>query len=402
MQNVFIGRQTIFNRKMETHAYELLYRENDSGGVNITDGDLATSRVILNAFMEIGLERIVGPHLAFINLTRNFFVDKPPIPFEKEKIVLEILEDIEVDQELIETVANLSAEGYQFALDDFEFEPQWEPLLPYAAIIKVEIPAIDPNKVESQIQHLRQYDVKLLAEKIETEKEYQTYLDLGFDYFQGYYFSRPQIIKGQRLEENQLVALQLLAQLNSPTATVNDIQELISHDVALSYKILRHVNSASVSLPRKLDSISEAVVYIGRERIRAWANLIILSQTGDKPQELLFTALVRAQTCEQLIQHSNRGNSQAAFTAGLLSTLDLLLGIPQKEILQELPVSEEIKDAILKRSGPIGEAISCILAYENQHWDQTQFKGLSSTEISDIYLNSTHQAFLSGALFSDY
>ncbi len=398
MQNIFIGRQAIFDREMATYAYELLYRESDSGGVSVTDGEMATSRVMLNAFVEIGLENVVGPHPAFINLTRSFFTDAPHIPFEKSQVVLEVLEDIEVDQRLVATVAKLSAEGYRIALDDYEFGSHWEPLLPYASIIKVEVPAVDPQRIEEQVRQLQKYDLKLLAEKIETEEEHQRYLELGFDYFQGYYFSRPQIIKGKRLPENKLVILQLLTSLNDPEVTIDALDRLISQDAALSYKILRHINSAAAALPRKLDRIGEAVVYLGLRQIRTWAHLIILSQTSDKPQELLYNALVRACMCEQLIQRSRRANAQAAYAAGLLSTLDLLLGCPLEEIMQELPVSDEIKGAILKYEGPIGEAVSCALAYESQQWERVAFCGLESAVISEIFVSSSHQAFVSSTL----
>jgi len=398
MLNIFIGRQAIFDRQMATYAYELLYRENDSGGVNVTDGEMATSRVMLNAFMEIGLENIVGPHPAFINLPRSFFIDVPNIPFTKDQVVLEILEDIEVDQQLVDTVAKLSGDGYRIALDDYEFESHWEPLLPYVSIIKVEVPAVDPKCLDQQVQRLRKHDVALLAEKIETQEEHQLYLDAGFDYFQGYYFSRPQVIKGKRLEENQLVILQLLAKLNDPAITVDELERLIVQDAALSYKILRHINSAAVALPRKLDRIGEAVVYLGLQQIRTWANLIVMSQVGDKPQELLYNALVRGCMCEQLIQRSHSGNPQAAYAAGLLSTLDILLGSPMEEIMQELPVSDEIKDAILKHEGSMGEAISCALAYELQQWGRIKFANLDSAAINEIFVSSSHKAFLSSTL----
>ena len=399
MQNIFIGRQAIFDRNMRCYAYELLYRESKKNGVQITDGDLASSRVILNTFMEVGLERIVGPHHAFINLTRSFFVDKPPIPFEKEQVVLEIMEDMEVDQQMVSAVANLAADGYRIALDDFEFASQWEPLLPYVEIIKVEVPAVNPEIIEEQVRQLRQHKVKLLAEKIETAEQYRFYHDLGFDYFQGFYFSRPQVVTGKRLEENQLIVLQLLSRLNDPVITINELERLIANDAALSYKILRYINSAAMGLPRKLDNIGEAVVYLGLQRIRAWASLIAFSKVDNKPQELLYTALVRAHMCEQLIQKSGHGSPQAAFTTGLLSILDLMLDSPLEKILGELPLSDEIHSALLKRTGPMGEALHCALAYEFQQWEETAFQGLDDSTICDIYLTSTHQAFLAGGSF---
>lgn len=393
MQNIFIGRQAIFDRQMEVYGYELLYREGDTEGIQVSDGDLASSRVMLNTFMEIGLERIVGPHHAFINLTRSFFTDSPSIPFEKEQVVLELLEDLAVDDNLIHNTANLASQGYHLALDDYEFDPCWDPLLPYISIIKVEVPAISPEGLEHKILPLKRRGIRLLAEKIETEEEYRLYHDLGFDYFQGYFFSRPKTVKGRRLGENQLVIMQLLARLNDPDISVDELERLISQDVALSYKILRYINSAAMALPRKLDSIGQAVVYLGLQRIKAWANLIALSQVENKPQEILYTALVRANMCQQLIQRSGQHSTETAFTVGLLSTLDLLLDSPLTKVLKELPLSDEIHDALLEKSGPIGEALACTLAYEFQNWEQTSFNELDNATICEIYLASTQKAF---------
>ena len=393
MQNIFVGRQAIFDRNMSVYGYELLYRESDTGSVQISDGDLASSRVMLNAFMEMGLERIVGPHHAFINLTRSFFIDMPTIPFAKEQVVLELLEDLEVDDALIQSVADLAAQGYRLALDDYEFDPRWDPLLPYVSIIKVEVPAIDPNQLEQQVRNLRTHDVKLLAEKVETEEEHRLYHDQGFDYFQGYFFARPKTVTGQRLGENQLVIMQLLARLNNPNITVEELEELITKDAALSYKILRYINSAAMALPGKLDSIGQAIIYLGLRQIKAWANLIAMSRVENKPQELLYTALVRAYMCQQLIQKSGHSNPETAFTVGLLSALDLLLDAPLSEIVKELPVSDEIHSALLEKAGPFGEALACTLAYEFQHWEEAKFSKLDNHSICDIYLASTQQAF---------
>lgn len=398
MQNIFIGRQAIFDRNMAVYGYELLYRESDTGGAAVSDGDLASSRVMLNAFMEMGIERIVGPHRAFINLTRGFFVDMPTIPLEKERVVLELLEDLEVDEPLVQSVADLASQGYSLALDDYEFDPRWDPLLPYVDIIKVEVPAIDPERLDSQLHRLSAYNIRLLAEKIETEQEYRLYHDLGFDYFQGYFFSRPKTVRGQRLEENKLVIMQLLACLNNPDITIEELEQLISQDAALSYKILRYINSAALALPRKLESIGQAIIYLGLQRIKAWSSLIALSRVENKPQELLYTALVRAHMCQQLIRKLGLGNAETAFTVGLLSTLNLLLDSPLAEILEELPLSDEIHDALLGKPGPLTQALACTRAYESQRWEETSFHELDSLTICDIYLNSTQRAFQFGEL----
>jgi len=393
MQEIFIGRQAILDRSMRVYAYELLYREGNTRNAPQLDGDQASSQVILNAFMEIGLERIAGRQRVFINLTRSFLVDLPPILFEKDRVVLEVLEDVEIDERLIEGIAELASRGFTLALDDFEFQPKWDAFLPYIDIIKVEVPALDWDNIETLLQRLRRYDVRLLAEKVETESEYRRLLDLGFDYFQGYFFSRPHVIEGRRLSENQLVTLKLLARLNDPQVSVEELETLIGQDPGLLFKILRYLNSASLALPRKVKSIKQAVVYLGLQRLRAWASLIALSRVEHKPQELFTTALVRAHTCAGLTTQTQPAESETAFTAGLLSILDLLLDQPISEITEQLPLSNPVREALHGHAGVMGQALRCALAFENSDEKLPGFPGLNPQQIQEIYLESSERAF---------
>ena len=393
MQDIFIGRQAIFDRAMGVYAYELLYREGKTESAPRLDGDRASSQVILNAFLEMGLERIADRQPVFINLTRSFLVDLPPIPLDKKQVVLEVLENVTVDQQLIRSVAELKAKGYTLALDDFEFQPEWEPLLPYVDIIKVEVPSLDWEQIEGRVEQLHGHGIRLLAEKVETETQYRQLLELGFDYFQGYFLARPQVISGRRLSENQLVTLKLLARLNDPQVEFEELEELIGQDPGLLFKILRYLNSAALALPRKVESIRQAVVYLGLERLRAWASLIAISRVENKPQELFTVALVRAHTCAELTQQVRSEESAPAFTVGLLSVLDLLLDQPMREIVGQLPLALPVREALCHHTGIMGEALGCSLAFENLDLPSPAFPGLTPEQIQESYLNACDSAF---------
>ncbi|MET0102118.1 MAG: HDOD domain-containing protein [Sedimenticola sp.] len=393
MEDFFIARQAIFDRNMQVYAYELLYRDNQGRPVESLDGDRASSLVILNSFAEIGLERMVGKAKAFINLTRNFIVEEPPIPIDQGRVVLEILENIPVDEQLINCCRTLSDEGYTLALDDFAFEEKWDPLLPIVDLIKVEIPQVDLSTLQQKMEPLRTHQVAFLAEKVETVEEYRRLHDMGFDYFQGYFFEKPKVVSGKRLGENRQVALSLLSKLNDPNATPREIEQLITQDPGFSYKILRHLNSAAMGMPKKVESIRQAVIYLGLRQIQAWANLIVISGIDTGPKELFNTILTRAHMCAGLLEKS--GNAQLqdpGFTAGLLSALDMLMGQELRQIVPSLPLAAEIRDALLTSDGPIGAAVKCSLAYEHQQWSVVEYPGLDAQQINACYLAAAEVA----------
>ena len=390
---VFIGRQAIYDRDGNTFGYELLHRSSNKSTADFSDADKASSDVLLNTFVEIGLEQLTGPHKAFINLTRKFFVDMPPLPFEPDKVVLELHEDIEVDQKLIESVASYHQKGFALAIDDFVFEEKWTSLLPYLYMIKVDIPQVDLEQYGERIQQLKQYPLKLLAEKVETEEEYLTLRELGFDFFQGYYFSRPKIIESKTIAENELIILQLLTRLSDPEVSIEELDQLIAQDPALSYKILRYINSAAVGLGRKVDSIRQAVIYMGLTRIKAWVSLLAMSGVHADNQDILLNAIVRAFMCQSLANKSQTINPDTAFTVGTLSILDTLMQVPMQTILEKLPVSNEIKSALLGREGKLGEALNCAIAYEMLDWDSAKFTGCDVDFLNEAFANSSHEGF---------
>lgn len=388
-----VGRQPILDRDQRAFGHELLYRSADGGGPAGVDGDRMTSRVVLDAFLAIGIERVVGNGLAFVNVTREFLLDDDPPPLPRERVVLEILEDAVIDEELIGAVRSWRERGFTIALDDFVYDPRWEPLLPLASVIKVEVPALDEAGLAEHVRRLRRDGVRLLAEKVETRAEFEELRALGFDLFQGYFFARPEVVSGRRLPENRLATVQLLGALQRPDVDLAKVDALVSQDVALSYKLLRCINSAAFALPRRVESIHRAVVFLGLRALKRLVALAAMAGAEDKPSELVRIALVRARMCERLCAALPGIDEDSGFTVGLFSTLESLMDAPLAEILDKLPLAEEVSAALLAGEGLLGEVLACVLAYERCDWDHARAAGLDPAAIGRAYAEAVDWSY---------
>lgn len=389
MPEIFIARQPIYNRTQHVFGYELLYRSDDDNRAKITEGDVATSQTLLNAFTEIGLDNLVGSRSAFINLTRSFLTGKYPLPLPSDRVVIEVLEDVEIDSELVQALTRLSRQGYTIALDDFVYREEVVPLLKLVNIIKLDVQALPEDDLRYHIATLGEYKhLKLLAEKVERLEEYEVCRELGFHYFQGYFFSRPRIIKRKRVPNNQVALVQLLAELQRPDTTVPKLESLISRDVGLSYKLLRYINSAFFGLPKPIESIQRAVVFLGTNVIKRWATLLVLSRVDDKPVELMVTAVVRAKMSETLAKAMGYEAEEICFTVGLLSVLDALLDMEMEKVLAMLTMSDEVNNALLHREGAPGKILDMVLHYEFNEWDEVRHSEVAPEIIRDAYLQA--------------
>lgn len=381
--DVFVGRQPIFDRRLNVYAYELLYRARSqaNSAEGAVDGEQATTTTIINTFMEIGLDRLVLNKRAAINLTEAFLLDESRLPFHPDKVILEILESVEVTPQLIAAVERLAESGYTIALDDYLYNPAHKPLLHLAHIVKIDIRALSRDEVREHVNQLKPYQLKLLAEKIETPDEFLFCSELGFEYFQGYFLSRPQIISAESLPTNRLTIMNLLAVLNDPDSENEDLAEAINTDVTTSYKLLKMINSAAFNLPRQIESVQQGVMLLGRRKVASWASMLALSQLDDRPAEILRTAMTRAKMCELLAEAAGVKPVDSFFTVGMFSALDLLMQRPLPKLLEPLPLSEELTSALLYRKGRLGEALTCVLAYEVADWPNVQFARLGMEDI---------------------
>ncbi|MCZ6664504.1 MAG: EAL domain-containing protein, partial [Gammaproteobacteria bacterium] len=285
-----VGRQPILDRALNVMGYELLFRPSAEEAPAPFDGNRATAQVILNTVTEIGLENVVGKHRAFINFTDELLIDGTARLLPHNQVVLEVLEDAVVNEELMEALTVLVDAGYELALDDFVYEPKWDYLMRLASIIKIDVLASSREEICSLFERCKAYDVKLLAEKVETQEQFDELFELGFDLFQGYFFTEPKVISQERIPENHINLLNLLAKLQDIKASTSEIERLVSLDISLSFKLLRSLNSAYFSMPQKIDSIHRAVVYVGLDMLRRWASLMVMANVEGKPSELLQTA----------------------------------------------------------------------------------------------------------------
>jgi len=393
MSDIYIGRQPIYDRKLGVYAYELLFRAASDNSAKFTDGDQATSDVIVNTFLEIGLDNIVGDRLAFINLTRAFFVGEHTISLPRDRVVLELLEDIEADEEVVNSVKRLSEQGYSIALDDFIYHESLQPLVQLADIVKIDIMAMGRDEIREHVEALRQHPLRLVAEKVETQEEHDYCMELGFDYFQGYFLAQPKVIQGRRLPNNRLAILKLLSRLQDPEITSKQLEELIAQDVAFSYRILRYVNSAAYAPPRKIESIHQAVVRLGLQTIRSWTALLAMSQVDNKPTELVVTAMIRGKMAEQMARALDAEQPDSFFTVGLFSALDALMDNSMEEILTQLPLADHIAQALLHKGGGLhGEVLNSVLAYERGEWENLGCSQLGTHRLRTCYLEAVQWA----------
>jgi EAL and modified HD-GYP domain-containing signal transduction protein len=390
--SILLARQPIFNNELEPIAYELLFRStnDNNSGVTELNGDVATSQVINHTFIGLGIERVLGDKLGFINLTRAFLVGDIPLPFDNTRLVLEILEDIVIDDDIIAGVKTLVERGFTIALDDFIYHEDLKPLINLAQIIKIDLLALSEQELSEHVKILKTNNVQLLAEKVETKEQYELCKQLGFDYYQGYFFCKPSIIDGKPLPDNKIAALRILNGLQNKNISINEVETLVSQDVSISFKLLRCLNSAAFSLPKKVESLRQGVIYLGLETIKSWATIIAFSDLPSTTSELMTTALVRAKMAELLAKSFNC-SPDTAFLTGLFSPLDAMLSKPIAEILESLPMDEQVKLALEQYEGPLGELLQFIISYEQDNL-KTIPSNISISELNNAYLSATEWA----------
>lgn len=364
-QKYLIGRQPILNRNEQICAYELLFRSAQSlTAAQVSDASQATASVILNTLAGFGIKHILGNHLGFINLELDMLMSDSLELLPKELVVLELLESLEVTPVLIERCRELKEAGFVLALDDHEFSPVYEELYQIIDIVKVDLFVTPVDTLGPVIEHYRDYPFKLLAEKVETKAEFLKCLDLGFDYFQGYYFAKPAVIEKKKISEGGAALLKLMRQLMDD-AEIDEVEKTFRSSPGLTYKLLLLVNSVSFAGLQKIQTVRHAISMLGRAQIKRWVQLALFatddSHTAENP--LVDMAAVRGGFMEQMALACPRlkGNKEApdqAFMTGILSLLESLFDIPMEQIAEELNLSDEVQQALVSRDGVYGNLLA--------------------------------------------
>ncbi len=388
MDDIFIARQPIYDQLHQLIGYELLYRAGDTNIAEFSDGKLASSQVILNSFLNIGFDGLIGSTQAFINITEDFILDEALTPMYGKQIVLEVLEDIPPSAKVVAGVKRLKKKGYKIALDDFQYSPEYDDLLLLVDFVKIDVIKLTAKQVICELKKLKSFDVKIVAEKVETPEMYAFCKEVKFDFFQGFYFCKPQLINIKNIPANKLVVLNLLKLLHKPDYDFSEIEKAIAQDAVLTYKLLRYVNSAAFSQRQEIDSIKEALALVGGDIIKKWVTLILTMQLAEgKPQALLITALVRAKMCELLEEASDNNNGEM-FTIGLFSLLDALMDVSLDELLDDLTLSMEVKFAILDHKGEKGDLLENVTCYEQGQWRYLTEEGVDAEVYFTCYMEA--------------
>ncbi|HNU92311.1 MAG TPA: HDOD domain-containing protein [Spirochaetota bacterium] len=398
MREVYVARQPIFDRKLDLYAYELLFRSGFSDFFDCADGDLASAKTIMNSFLLFGLDSITGGRMAFINFTRKLLLGETATMFPREQLAVEILETIDPDDEVIAACGRLKKAGYTIVLDDFIFKPELQRFVDMADIIKLDFRISGVRERQALIGQLGHDRIRFLAEKIETRSEFDEAMEMGFSYFQGYFFARPEIVAGRDIPGYKLNYMQILREVHKPDADFGELEEIVKRDVSITYKLLRFINSAAFGFAKKIQSIKQAISLLGLKEFRKWVSLIALSGMGDdKPEELVLTSMSRARFCELIAPRIGmKDRSSDLFLTGMFSMIDAFIDQPMEEILGDLPLSEDIKTALLGGENLYRTALETAMSYERGDWDSlgllNKQLGLGENEFPHIFQSSIRWA----------
>jgi c-di-GMP-related signal transduction protein len=389
----YLARQPILNRSRELFAYELLFRsslQNSCEGLNL---EVASTSVLDTSFL-IGFEKVTAGRPMFINCPRDFLLRDYILLFPPKSVVVEILETVVPDQEIVETCRRLKQAGYTIALDDFVDSPDWAPLVVLADIIKVDFRLTDRAKQRALMSRYAGKNIRMLAEKVETQEEFAAGMYMGYSLFQGYFFCRPEMMQHRNIPSSKLSYLELLRAATAPEFDVKELALKIKHEPSLTFRLLRYLNSAAFGLRTEVHSVAHALSLLGERELRKWIAVVSVGVLADgKPDELMVVPLVRGRFCELLAPLAGMpGHASDLFLMGLLSVMDAILDKPLDSILAELPVRREIKEALQAQKGLYWQLLEIAIAHERADWEKVGVlvseTGMNEEEASSLYVSA--------------
>lgn len=393
LMDIFVARQPIFDIENNVVAYELLFRNSCKNNYADENGDNATLSVINNLYT-LGIKNITGEKYAFINFTENLLRDNIVPPFPPNTLVIEILETVEPCEEIILQCRKLKNQGYIIALDDFVFDKKYNKLIEFADIIKIDFTITIGDERKNIFKKVNSKNVKFLAEKVETIEDFNEAKALGYSYFQGYYFSKPTILSGKDIPQNRFANFKILEELNNKNVDIENLEKLILSDLSISFKLLKLMNSSLFGLNHKITSIKYAITFLGKKNLIKWLYIVLMSSlANDKPHELINLALVRAQFAELLTAKMNLDNKRYdAYITGMLSLIHVILNKPIKEIIEDLSLSDEVKNALLGKDNILNSIIKLIIFYEKGLWDKVDLYleklNIDKNDLVNCYIKS--------------
>lgn len=393
---VYLARQPIFDRQMNIYSYELLYRSSSENNYfEGIDAQQATAEVINNAFFINELDDLTDGTKAFINFTEQLLLDEAPLLLPKDKIVIEVLEDVQPTKEVIAVCKKLRDEGYTIALDDFTFDEKFIPLIELADIIKVEYPAVSIEKQRYFIdKYKKEHGIIFLAEKIETREQQQIALDLGYDLLQGYFYSKPVIVTGKEIGILDTSIFQIIQEIEKDEPDYSILTNIIERDLSLSYKLLKIVNSVGYGSRHRINSINQALVRLEIDEIKKWVYLLMLQEKRNvHNKELIKISLIRAKLMELMaFELKSSYDYSDFFLTGMFSSIDVLLNKDMEEIVETLPLVEHVEAALLGEDNELNQLLQIALLVEQGESEKIEenslAKQLEKGKITSLYSHS--------------
>lgn len=394
-----VARQPIYSDTMTVVAYELLYHEAGAAApaAALSSRD-ATLKIIADAALEIGLDRLAGGLPVHINYPRELLLSNSPVSMHPERVVIEWVEDIPASAALLEGIHALKARGHRIALDDYSPRLNDPQLLDVVDIVKIDVAQQSRAELAKFVPGLLKRGLTLIAEEVETVEQFEHCVQMGFKGFQGDFLHRPQTVKAQRMPAGRLGTLRLIAALQNEDYSLREIEGVVSQDLSISYRVLRCINSSFYNLPHKVESIRQAIVILGLDNLRQLATLVSMQSFENRPVSLYVTAMTRARMCEQLARLAGARDAGPYFITGLFSLLDVLTGVPTPDLLDELPLAPAVERALIAQEGDIGSALKCARAYERASWGRVAYNGLSPALIRAAYVDAVFWAEQTQAL----
>lgn len=393
MSEIFLARQPIFDFKYNLHGYELLFRDGIKENAEFNSAELATSQVLLSTLIDIGVEKVTAGNDCYFNISSDYLDDIDDfleLPFGSLSITLEIEVNDDTADRHREVLTRLSSEGVKLAIDHFvpnKFSPD---IMQLFDIIKCDTQKLSTEEIKESSELANKFNCKMIAINIENYQQIPELQELGVDYFQGFFLGKPDITSQKSVPTLLLPVIQTLSRILDPNLELEELESLISSDVSLSFRVLKLINSARYNVD-DIDSISRAIVYLGRDAIKNLTIIIILTGVDDKPSELSKLALIRAKMCETLAKQVGMHDINSYFTVGLLSVLDAMLDQTMDQVLSELEISSDLKEG-LKLEGFIGQTLRCVLEYEQCCLYEINIPDLKTSELTDYYLQSVDWA----------
>ncbi len=372
MSDAIVARQPIFDDRQKLVGFELLYRhaEDATSARGATPTVMASSTVV-QAVLGIGLDRLTEGERVWINLSRDLIVERAWELLDPKAVVLEILETVEPDADVVAACADATKRGYTLALDDFVWDEKWVPLLELASMVKIDVQGRSVDELKPLVAKLKTFNVKLLAERVETDAVRAACAAIGFTLFQGYFYCQPETVVKRDLSAAEASALQLLNLVRDEKTPTNQVEQGIKRDPAMTFKLLRIVNSAAMGFTG-IESIPHALRLLGRTQLERWLTLLVMasfSSGGARQRELFKLSLTRARLLELM---SDAGDRDQRFLVGMFSMLHVLLQAPMRDVIASLKLSETVSQALLERTGPHGPLLAGLEAYEVGDWDRVE------------------------------